>query len=44
LTLLDALPPRRATVGADKGYNHRAFVEGVRARGKTPHVAENSGV
>jgi transposase len=39
LTLLDALPPRRATVGADKGYNHRAFVEGVRARGKTPHVA-----
>ena len=44
LTLLGALPPRRATVGGDKGYDHRAFVEGVRARGKTPHVAAEGGV
>lgn len=27
------------TVGADKGYDQRAFAEGVRKRGLTPHVA-----
>jgi transposase len=42
LTLVGALPPRRGTIGGDKGYNQRAFVEGVRARGKTPHVAEKT--
>jgi len=39
LTLIARLPRRRATIGGDKGYNHRAFVEGVRSLGKTPHVA-----
>lgn len=28
-----------STVGGDKGYNHRAFVDGCRALGITPHVA-----
>ena len=28
--------------GADKGYDTRAFVAGVRARGVTPHVAQNT--
>ena len=42
LTLLSALPRRRATVGADKGYNQRAFVDAARALGKTPHVAEKT--
>jgi transposase len=30
---------RRITVGADKGYDTRDFVEGVRELGATPHVA-----
>jgi transposase len=42
LALLTHLPRRRATIGADKGYNQRAFVEGVRALGLTPHVAEKA--
>lgn len=42
LALLGQLPRGRATVGADKGYNHRAFVDAVRALGKTPHVAEKA--
>lgn len=29
-----------ATVGGDKGYNQRAFVDGCRELGITPHVAE----
>lgn len=36
--------PERAkarTLGADKGYDDRAFVEQVRAAGMTPHVAQN---
>jgi len=32
----------RATVGADKGYDTRDFVEGARAAGCTPHVAEKA--
>lgn len=39
LQMIAALGRGRGTIGGDKGYNHRAFVEGVRARGKTPHVA-----
>ena len=31
-----------STVGGDKGYNHRAFVEGCRELGITPHVAEKA--
>ncbi len=32
----------RATVGADKGYDTRDFVEGARAAGFTRHVAEKA--
>ena len=30
-----------ATLGADRGYDTRDFVAGLRARGMTPHVAQN---
>jgi transposase len=33
---------RRATLGADKGYDTRAFVRALRARGVTPHVTQNT--
>jgi transposase len=39
LQMIARLADGRRTIGGDKGYNHRAFVEGVRAVGKTPHVA-----
>ncbi len=32
---------RRATLGADKAYDTRDFVVALRARGVTPHVAQN---
>ena len=32
-------PRRQATLGADKGYDARSFVEGCRAQRVTPHVA-----
>ena len=43
LAMLDRLPrrKRRRTLGADKGYDTRDFVAGVRERGFTPHVAQN---
>lgn len=43
LCMLDRLPPRqkRRTLGADKGYDSRGFVDEVRARNVTPHVAQN---
>lgn len=31
----------RATLGAGRGYDTRDFVAGLRARGVTPHVAQN---
>jgi transposase len=34
-------PGRRRTVGADKGYDIRDFVEVTRALGTTPHVTQN---
>ena len=42
LAMLDTLPnqPNR-TVGADKAYDTGDFVAGCRARGLTPHVAQN---
>lgn len=42
LQMLQAQPRqhRRRTVGADKGYDSRAFVEGCRSAGFTPHVAQ----
>jgi hypothetical protein len=33
--------PRRRSVGADKGYDTRDFVAGVRALDVAPHVARN---
>lgn len=32
----------RATLGGDKGYDSRDFVEGLRRLGMTPHVAQNT--
>ncbi len=39
LAMLKEHAPPGATVGGDKGYNHRAFVDGCRKLGITPHVA-----
>jgi len=41
--MLTTLDPRarRRTLGADKGYDTPTFVEGTRACGVTPHVAQN---
>ena len=36
--------PFGATLGADKGYDAEAFVEGLKARGIAPHVAINGTV
>ncbi len=36
--------PKGATLGADKGYDAEAFVEGLKARGIEPHVAINGTV
>jgi hypothetical protein len=43
LEMLDRLPSskRRRTVAGDKNYDTRGFVAEVRARGFTPHVAQN---
>jgi transposase len=34
--------PEGVTLGADKGYDTRAFVEALRSLGVTPHVAQNT--
>ena len=36
--------PAGATLGADKGYDAEAFVEGLKARGIEPHIAINGTV
>ena len=36
--------PKGATLGADKGYDAGAFVEGLKARGIAPHIAINGTV
>ena len=41
LHMLDRQRPGRATLGADRGYDTRDFVAGLRARGVTPHVAQH---
>jgi transposase len=43
LTMLDRLSPstQRRTLGADRGYDTRDFVAGLRDRNVTPHVAQN---
>jgi hypothetical protein len=38
--MLDTLPHRRMTVGADKYYDQREFVLFLRQRGAVPHVAQ----
>jgi transposase len=44
LRMLAAVPRNgRITVGADKGYDARDFVEQCRGLGVTPHVAQNAG-
>jgi len=40
LSMLAALPDRRGTVGADKLFDQRPFVEPARQLGFTPHVAQ----
>ncbi len=39
LEMVRRLGSGRGTVGADKGFDQRPFVDGVRELGKTPHVA-----
>lgn len=39
LSLIASLPPRRVTVGGDKGYDARGFVEMLRQLEATPHIA-----
>jgi transposase len=41
LRMLDRQRPRGTTLGADRGYDTRDFVAGLRARGVTPHVAQH---
>jgi transposase len=41
LAMLDRSTTAGATLGADRGYDTRDFVAGLRARGVTPHVAQN---
>jgi len=45
LAMLDRrlTPAVRVTVGADKAYDTRDFVQQLRARAVTPHVAQNTG-
>lgn len=44
LVLLDRRkgPRKRVTLGADKGYDTRAFIEELRQRAVTPHIAQNT--
>jgi transposase len=44
LLMMDRLPTttRRRTLGADRGYDTRAFVDALRDRNITPHVAQNT--
>jgi len=44
LVLLDRrqTPRKRVTLGADRGYDTRAFVESLRQREVTPHIARNT--
>jgi transposase len=40
LEMVSELPSGRATLGGDKGYDDRTFVDGLRASGVTPHVSQ----
>ena len=42
LEMIEELPGvHRATLGMDRGYDVRAFIEAIRHHGVTPHVAQN---
>lgn len=43
LVLLDRRPSarKRVTLGGDRGYDNKAFIEACRERAVTPHVAQN---
>jgi transposase len=40
-SMVDGSGTKRITLGADKGYDTRDFVDELRDRGATPHVAQN---
>lgn len=42
LSMLETLRGDRITLGADKAYDVKSFVEELRAQGVTPHVAQNN--
>lgn len=43
ISMLESIPgTKRITLGADRGYDTEDFVEGCRALGVTPHVAQNT--
>ena len=39
ISLVASLPPRRVTIGGEKGYDTRGFVASLRQLEATPHVA-----
>lgn len=41
LEMLTQVPADQVTLGADKAYDTRGFIEALRAIGVTPHVAQN---
>jgi transposase len=43
LAQVAVLPRGRKTIGGDKGFDQRPFVDAVRAAGATPHVAQKRG-
>ncbi|WP_247887483.1 transposase, partial [Azospirillum sp. SYSU D00513] len=43
VSMIEAVPGRHPiTMGADKAYDSKAFVAGMRELGATPHVAQNT--
>ena len=42
ISLVAGLPPRRVTIGGDKGYDTRGFVEHLRQLEATPHIARKA--
>jgi len=42
ISLVAGLPPRRVTIGGDKGYDTRGFVEHLRHLEATPHIARKA--
>ena len=41
-SLIAALPHRRVTIGGDKGYDTRGFVDTLRTLEATPHMAQKN--